>query len=114
MGKGQKGPGPLNYRVIITPIALSMIQRIPDRRVREKIADVLERLAEDPEKQGKALLGELTGYRAVRAAGQRYRIIYRVEKERVIVIVVGVGVRKEGDRKDIYTLATKLFRQELL
>jgi len=104
----------LKYRVIITPIALSMIQRIPDRRVREKIADIIGRLAEGPEKQGKALLGELMGYRAVRAAGQRYRIIYRVEKERVIVIVMAVEIRKEGDRKDIYTLATKLFRQKLL
>ncbi len=104
----------MKYRVIITPIALSMIQRIPDRRVREKIADGIERLDEDPEKQGKALLGELTGYRATRAAGQRYRIIYRVEEEKVFVIVVAVGIRKEGDRKNIYTLATKLFRQKLL
>ncbi len=104
----------MKYRVIITPIALSMVQRIPDRRAREKIADAIGKLAEVPEKRGKALLGELAGYRATRAVGQRYRIIYRVEEEKVIVIVVAVGIRKEGDRKDIYTLATKLFRQELL
>ena len=104
----------MKYRVIITPIALSMIRRISDRRVREKVADVIGRLAENPEGTGKALIGDLAGYRSIRAAGQRYRIIYRVEKEKVFVVVVSVGIRKEGDRKDIYTLATKLFRQKLL
>ena len=71
-------------------------------------------LAENPEQQGKPLVGELAGLRAVRTVGQRYRIIYRVERAQVIVLIVAVGRRKEGDRSDIYTLARRLFRQKLL
>jgi mRNA interferase RelE/StbE len=101
------------WPVFITPAAQRMLQAIPDGRIRGKIGDVIDRLRQEPEKQGKALLGELTGYRSIRAVGQRYRIIYKVEKSRVIVIVVAVGLRKEGAKKDIYTLARKLLRLRL-
>ena len=32
----------------------------------------------------------------------------------VVVFVAAVGIRKEGDKKDIYSLARKLFRLRLL
>ena len=101
------------WPVFITPAAQRMLQAIPDGRIRGKIGDVIDRLRQEPEKQGKALLGELTGYRSVRAVGKRYRIIYKVEKSRVIVIVVAVGFSKEGAKKDIYALARKLLRLRL-
>jgi mRNA interferase RelE/StbE len=91
-----------------------MIQAIQDRRLRAKVIETIDGLAEDPEKKGKALIAELEGYRSVRAAGQRYRIIYQIDKEKIIVLVVAAGIRKEGDRKDIYELAKKLIRARLL
>ena len=45
---------------------------------------------------------------------RRYRIIYRVERHKVWVVIVAVGIRKEGSQADIYALAQKLFRQHLL
>ena len=54
------------------------------------------------------------GYRSLRAVGQRYRVIYRVEEDQVLVLVVAVGIRKEGDKRDIYTLARKLLRLHLV
>jgi len=33
---------------------------------------------------------------------QRYRIIYTIEQEKVLVLIVGIGLRKEGNRSDIY------------
>ncbi len=51
---------------------------------------------------------ELTGYRSVRAAGKRYRIVYRIEESRVIVFVVFVGLRREGDRTDVYEQTKQL------
>jgi mRNA interferase RelE/StbE len=60
------------------------------------------------------MIDELVGYRSVRAVGQRYRIIYRVEDERVTVLVVALGIRKQGDKKDVYELAKKLLRSDLL
>ena len=90
-----------------------MLQAIPDGQVREKLGDVIDRLRQEPEKQGKALLAELAGSRSVPAVGQRYRIIYKVEQAKVIIIVVAVGLRKEGAKKDIYALARKLLRLRL-
>jgi hypothetical protein len=37
-----------------------------------------------------------------------------VETEHVVVIVVAPGIRKEGDKADIYALAKKLARPGLL
>jgi mRNA interferase RelE/StbE len=102
------------YQVDITPTALSMINKVQDRRIRAKIIEAIDGLAEDPEKKGKPLAAELDGYHSVRAVGQRYRIIYRIDNEKVIVLVVAAGIRREGDRKDIYALAKKLIRARLL
>ncbi len=60
-------------------------------------------------KQGKALVGRLKGYRSIRALGQRYRIVYRVDKSKIIVVIVGAGIRKEGDKKDIYRILNKFY-----
>ncbi len=60
------------------------------------------------------MLDDLAGYRSIRAVGQRYRILYKLEAERVVVAVVALGMRKEGDKADIYALAKKLARLGLL
>lgn len=110
MGEREEGPGPVSWRIELTRTALGMLQGIKDARVRKKIAVAIDGLAVEPERQGKALVGELEGYRSLRAVGQRYRIIYRVERDRVVVIVIGVGIRKEGDRHDFSRLAQRLVR----
>ena len=66
------------------------------------------------EKKGKPLTGELAGCGSLRAAGQRFRVVYRVERARVLVLVLAVGLRKEGDRHDVYRLAEKLLRLRLV
>lgn len=104
----------MTYAIRITPTALEMIRGVRDRRVIDLIQKRIDELAKDPDKQGKALHGELQGYRCVRAVGQRYRILYRVEGMAVIVLVVAVGIRKEGDKKDIYELAQKMIRLGLI
>ena len=104
----------MTYRLVITPTGLRTLEAITDRRIREQIRDRIDGLAHEPEQQGKPLKGELSGFRSLRAAGQRYRVIYRVERARVIVLIVAVGLRKEGDRHDIYRLAQKLIRLRLI
>lgn len=104
----------MRWQVGLTPYARVMLEEIQDRRVREKIRDRIDGLAEEPEKQGKPLTGELAGYRTLRAVGQRYRIIYRIEEGKVLVLVMALGIRKEGSGKDIYALARKLLRLRLL
>ncbi|MEG4583323.1 type II toxin-antitoxin system RelE/ParE family toxin [Microcoleus sp. MON1_C5] len=70
--------------------------------------DRIDQLKVEPQKQGKALVDNLSGFRSIRAVGQRYRIVYQVEQHRVLVVVVGLGRRKDGDKKDIYTILEKL------
>lgn len=91
-----------------------MLSAITDRRTRERIRDRIDGLAVEPELQGKALLGELKGYRSLRAAGQRYRIIYRIHQTQVEVLVIAIGRRAEGSHEDIYRLARRLLRLRLL
>lgn len=81
------------FAVRLTQEAVAMLGEIRDRRDRATLFERIKKLAVDPEKQGKALVGELAGYRSVRAVGQRYRIIYRVDGRVVEVLVVGVELR---------------------
>ena len=104
----------MTWQILLTPTALKLLSDISDRRIREKIGAVIDRLTEDPEKQGKALLGELSGLRSIRAVGQRYRLIYQIRGNEVVVVIVAVGIRRDGAKDDIYNLAKKLFRLGLL
>ena len=104
----------MTWKILLTPTALQLLKDISDRRIREKIGAVIDRLAENPEKQGKALLGELSGFRSIRAVGQRYRIIYQVKGNEIVVVIVAIGIRRDGARDDIYKLAKKLIRLGLL
>ena len=104
----------MKWQIFLTPTASAMLAEITDRRVREKLVATIDRLTEEPEKQGKALVGELAGFRSIRAVAQRYRIIYRLQGEAIVVIVVAAGIRRAGARNDIYSLAQKLLRLRLL
>ena len=59
------------------------------------------------------MVKDLSGFRSIHVAG-RYRIIYKIDQQTVIVHVLAVGIRKEGDKKDIYTIAKKLLSAGLL
>jgi mRNA interferase RelE/StbE len=105
----------VQYRVVLTDEAEKLLAAIRDKRELKLLISRIEQLAENPEQQGKALREDLAGYRALRAVGQRYRIVYRIEEDAVLVVVVALGRRKDGDgkafqgnRKDVYQLAQKL------
>ncbi|GFE71272.1 type II toxin-antitoxin system RelE/ParE family toxin [Chroococcus sp. FPU101] len=97
----------MEYTIELTPLAIQLLTKIKDQREQKTLVKRVEQLKQEPEKQGKALIVQLMGYRSVRAVGQRYRIVYRVDQEKIVVIVVGVGIRKEGDQKDIYEILSK-------
>lgn len=102
------------WQVEITQTAADLIHQIRDKRIQKKILDAISELEHAPEQKGKPLVHALAGYRSLRVVGQRYHIVYRVEAERVVVYVVAVGIRKEGDRHDIYALAQRLLNAGLL
>lgn len=104
----------MEWEVIITPLAEKQLAAISDKRMQHGIESSIETLEVDPISRGKALVNELAGFRAIRAVGQRYRIIYRIDASQRRVIVAALGIRKDGDRSDIYALAKKLVKAGLL
>ena len=66
------------------------------------------KLQDSPEQQGKPLVRELVGLRSVRAVGQRYRILYEIDRDRQEVCVVTLGIRKDGHKSDVYEIGSKL------
>ena len=101
------------YKIKLTLIARENLKRIEPRTL-SQILNKIESLKSEPNLLGKPLKGPLKEFRSVRAAGQRYRIIYKVIDEEIIVIIIAIGIRKEGDKKDIYELMKKLIKTGLL
>ncbi len=103
----------MSYRILITDTCISLIEKIADRKIQRTILDRIKKLAEDPDKQGKKLVKDLAGFRSMHAAG-RYRVIFKIDRQTIILYVLAVGIRKEGDKKDIYQIAKKLLNAGLL
>jgi mRNA interferase RelE/StbE len=95
---------------VISPAKRAM-REIKDRRIQEILVVVLQRLEYAPDQQGKKLNEELIEYRSVRAVSQRYRIIYHISDDLGVVFIANMGIRKEGDKKDVYVQTKKLLRQ---
>jgi mRNA interferase RelE/StbE len=95
------------YRIVVSPVAAKMIREIRDRRAQRQVLDKIKGLANDPEDQGRALLDEFAGRRRIPAAG-RYRIIYTVRRLRRVVLILAVGIRREGSRDDVYRALARL------
>jgi mRNA interferase RelE/StbE len=70
----------------------------------EILAAVEKKLTVDPEGYGDPLHKDLRGYFKL-AAGQ-WRVVYQVDGERVLVLVLAVGKRAEGDRENVYDQIT--------
>lgn len=82
----------MTFRLEILPSAERELARL-DPEVRRRIDRRILALAEDPRPPGvKALSGSSGGLR-VRVGD--WRIVYRVEDERLIVLIVRVGNRRE-------------------
>ena len=99
------------YEIEITPLGIELLAKIKDRGEQTGLKQRINKLKLEPDKQGKALSGKLKGYRSVRALGQRYRIVYKVDRAKVTVIVVAASIRKDGSKKDIYAILNKFFTQ---
>ena len=103
----------MKYKILITDTCLALIGKISDKKIQRTILNRIERLSDEPAKQGKMLVKDLSGFRSIHAAG-RYRIIYKVDKNTVIIYILAAGIRKQGDKKDIYQITKKLLKAKLV
>lgn len=97
----------VSFVVVINSDAEADLDAITDARTYEAVSRKIRGLEQEPQKQGKSLGGDFRAYRSVRAAGQRYRVIYQVASLETMVTAVVVGIRKEGDKRDVYRTASK-------
>jgi mRNA interferase RelE/StbE len=71
----------------------------------EILSAVQKKLTENPTAYGEPLARELAGFRKL-PVGQ-WRVVYSVEENKVLVLVLTVGKRAHGDHENIYDLVTK-------
>lgn len=83
------------YRLFIKPAAAKEIERLPTKKLRRAIVARIRSLATDPRPPGCVKLSGADKYRVRHGA---YRILYRIEDDRLIVVVVRVAHRKSAYR----------------
>ena len=99
------------FRILLRSEARADLAGITDQRSRAAIGRKIDELQTEPTIRGKPLTGDLQGFYSVRAAGQRYRVIYAIEERAGVVTVVVIGIRKEGSKKDAYQVAQRRLRK---
>ncbi|MBM4300214.1 MAG: type II toxin-antitoxin system RelE/ParE family toxin [Deltaproteobacteria bacterium] len=82
------------YRLLIKPSAVKDIEAIPLKRDRQRVVERISKLAEDPRPSGSE---KISGQDKYRVRQGRYRILYTIEDQDLLVQVV-----KVGHRKDVY------------
>ena len=83
----------VKYKIYIKPAAAKELEKVP-KKVLLKIVGRIKRLSKNPRPFGCEKLSDEEKYRIRQG---NYRIVYSIEDEKLFVIVV-----KIGHRKDIY------------
>lgn len=81
----------MSYSVAIKASALKALRRVPAPD-RQRLVNAIDRLAEEPHAGG-VLKGELSGLRRIRVG--RYRVVYEAIDDRLTVLVVRLGHRRD-------------------
>ena len=80
------------YKVLIKKSALKDLEAVP-KSDQKRLLDAIEsRLSKDPY-QGKALSGEFAGLYRWRSG--KFRIIYEIQQDILVVLVLRIGHRKD-------------------
>jgi mRNA interferase RelE/StbE len=83
------------YRLIFRKSVALDLRRIPNRDLR-KILAAIESLSEEPRPSG---IEKLSGQERYRVRQGNYRIIYEINDNEIIVVIVKVGHRKDVYRR---------------
>ncbi len=80
------------YRLFVKPSAVKEIEAIPTKKDRQRVVTRIGSLATDPRPPG---CQKLSGAEKYRLRQGRYRILYKIEDDRLVVTVVRVRHRKD-------------------
>jgi len=95
----------VKWRLVITPRVQVELRILPPQ-TKQYIRQAFLAISQDP-RNGKPLRDELTGLHSFRA--KRFRVVYRIQRQTVSVVVVGVG-----PRETIYQELTARFHSGVL
>jgi len=82
---------PKKYKVVLTKQAKKGYEKLP-KKIKVKCLGILKKLKEEPD-LGKQLVGALKNYRSIRLVN--YRIVYKKERNKLIIIIVSIRHRKD-------------------
>lgn len=101
-------PAAPRYKIKVHKEVTTRDSRVLDERTKEKIkSKIRELLSTDPEKVGAPLRFELKDYRKL-VIFDKYRIIYRVHRDEVLVFILAVGIRRDSE---VYEEALRRLRR---
>ena len=83
------------YRLLFLPSALKEWQAL-DGYVKEPLRKLLQKRLSNPHVPGGALHGELKGYYKIKLNKQGIRLVYGVEDDALVVVVMAVDKREDG------------------
>ena len=87
----------MTYEVEITPEALRHLNRLPDKVRAAVLATIFGSIAENPQRAGKPLRGELEGlYSACRGD---FRVIYEIDEAAGVVLVHSAKHQRSAYRR---------------
>ena len=83
------------FEILIKRSAAKELEAIPNKKDRQRIVDPIRTLADDPRPSG---CRKLTGLEQYRFRQGRYRIVYSIEDDRLVIVVVRIAHRKNANR----------------
>ena len=89
------------YRAEYTPQALQDLRGISSETDRDVVTRRIKALEADPY-HSRELGYDLEGYRRAKAAGRRYRILFRIDEPGAAIQIVLIGLRKPDEEQDAY------------
>jgi len=89
------------YEVKFLPEAAREFEAL-DGSLKKLAAKQIDKLAEKPElgePLGKRMGIDLTGYRKIYFGKRGYRIVYEIQRQKLVILIIGIGKR---ERAEIY------------
>ncbi len=98
------------YKVEFLPEAAREFEAL-DGSLKKVAAKQIEKLSERPElgePLGKRMGIDLTGYRKIYFGKRGYRIVYEIQRQKLVILIIGIGKR---ERAEIYREVAQRLRR---
>ncbi|MBI3015518.1 MAG: type II toxin-antitoxin system RelE/ParE family toxin [Candidatus Tectomicrobia bacterium] len=98
------------YKIEFLPEAAREFEAL-DGSLKKIAAKQIDKLLESPElgePLGKRMGIDLTGYRKIYFGKKAYRIVYEIQRQRLVILIIGIGKR---ERAEIYKEVARRLRQ---